>query len=395
MTVGPHIYLDYNATTPLHPEVKRFVEGALVNFGNPSSVHWFGREAKKAMGQTRERLARFINCDPLEIVFTSGGSEANNLALKGYLFGLRSTRREIITSQVEHPSVLKTLDYFKRYGYVVHTVPVNRKGEFDLARYKSLLSSNTALVSIQYVNNETGNVFPIAEITKLAHDVGAVVHSDMVQALGKIPVDLKSTGVDLASFAGHKIYALKGSGALFVKRGIHLDSLIHGGGQERNRRAGTVNALAIGSLGAALEFVPTELTEQSQRLSHLRDSLESRILNEIPRSSLNGGGAQRVANTLNISFDGVDGETLLINLDTRGFAVSSGAACSSGSQEPSPILIAMGLSRVEASQSLRISLGWLTTAAEIELFFQALKEAVAQMRAAFEDTESVVLESSL
>jgi len=375
----PRIYLDYNATTPLHPEIFPLVNANLNKLGNPSSVHWAGREAKKIITQSRESIAKLLHCDPLEIIFTAGGSEGNNLALKGAV-DLNSSRNEIICSEVEHPSVIKTCEFLETKGFKLNWLKVSRDGEVDLENFEKVLSEKTALVTCQLVNNETGNIFPLKKMARMAHQVGALIHSDMVQGLGKMQIDLKALDVDFASFAGHKFYALKGAGFLFVKKGTHLEPLIHGGGQERARRAGTENALAIASLGDGARILGPKIVEENSRLEKMRDDLQNRIVKEIPESYVNGAKGKRVSNTLNVTFSKVDGETLLINLDTRGFAVSSGAACSSGSQEPSPVLTAMGLTPQEASQSLRISLGWLTTQSEIDMFFENLVVAVGQIR---------------
>jgi cysteine desulfurase len=382
MPMNSRIYLDYNATTPLHPELVPFVSQNLTKFGNPSSVHWAGRESKKLINGARENIARFLNIDPLEIIFTAGGSEANNLALKGVAAYLPAERHEIICSNVEHPSVLKTMDYLSKHGFTIKWLKVSLDGSIDLSQLDTLLTPQTGLISVQLVNNETGNIFPLKEITRLAHAAGAFVHSDMVQALGKIPIDLKDLGVDFASFAGHKFYSLKGAGFLYAKTGRRVEPLIHGGGQERARRAGTENALAISSLGEAVKVLGPRLCETAARLETLRNKLEEKLKASISGVRVNGLGAPRVPNTLNVTLENIDGETLLINLDTQGFAVSSGAACSSGSQEPSPVLTAMGLTSEEASQSLRISLGWLTTDEEVGQFFEVLESAVRKMREA-------------
>lgn len=374
------IYLDYNATTPLHPKLADYVTQNLSKFGNPSSVHWAGREAKKLITQARSNLAQFLNGHPLEIVFTSSGSEANNMAIKNSLPLIAGERNEILYSAVEHPSVIKSVLSMKERGYRLIEIPVKSTGSLDLDFYKMQLCKKTALVTVQLVNNETGNIFPVKEIAEHAHKVGALVHSDMVQALGKIPVDVKDLGVDLATFAGHKFYSLKGAAVLFVKSGTHLTSLISGGGQERSRRAGTENALAIGSLGQAVALLGSSVLTESKRLSELRGQLESEILRLYPDFKINGLECPRVPNTLNVYCPQIDGETLLINLDTRGVAVSSGAACSSGSQEPSPVLRAMGLTSTQAQQSLRISLGYLTTAAEVSEFLERLKSAINHMK---------------
>jgi cysteine desulfurase len=394
-TLAPQkpVYLDYNATTPLHPELLPFVTQNIEHFGNASSVHSVGRNAKKLITQSRAELAKFLGCEGLEIVFTSSGSEGNNAALKGVAthFSKNQDRREIICSSVEHPSVLKTAEFLKSQGFIVHYNRILGDGSFDQKHFNELLSHKTALVSVQLVNNETGNIFPLKEITKRAHEFGALVHSDMVQALGKIRFNLHELGVDLATFAAHKFYSLKGAGVLYIKRGTRIDPLIHGGGQERSRRAGTENALAIATLGEAVRLLGPRLNKETERLNSLRNELQFKIQEQIPNCTINGLSSPRVANTLNVAFKDIDGETLLINLDTRGFAVSSGAACSSGSQEPSPVLRAMGLTASEASQSLRISLGWLTSEEDITHFLNNLISSVEQMRNSREEMRAAEL----
>lgn len=372
------VYLDFNSTTPILPDMKDHVISKLSAFGNPSSVHWAGREAKKEITWTRNLISQNFNCHPLEIIFTASGSEGNNLALQH--FSPTAEKNEIVCSMVEHPSILKPVKFLESKGFKVRWIPVAKDGLLDLEYFKTLLSTKTALVVCQLVNNETGNIFPIKKMTKLAHSVGAHFHSDMVQGLGKLRIDLAAMDVDTASFAGHKFYSLKGAGFLYVKRGVKVPSLILGGGQERGRRAGTENVLAISSLGYALSQYMPHFETKRDELTQMRDWLENKILEEIPGASVNGAGAPRVAGTLNVTLAGVDGETLLINLDTSGFAISSGAACSSGTQEPSPVLRAMGLDFEEASQSFRISLGWPTTLSEVESFFTTLKESVVHVR---------------
>lgn len=381
MTLKP-VYLDSNATTPLSEKVQVRVPDWLQSWGNPSSIHWAGRGPKAILRDSRRQVADLLGCDSLEVVFTSGGSEANNLALKGVMEHARRTkscRTQLIISAVEHPSVTKTAQYLKAQGFRVDVVPVNRDGVIDLETYKSLLGEETALVSVMFANNETGHVFPIQRMAEWAHEAGALFHCDGVQALGKVPLNVREWGVDLASFSAHKFYALKGCGVLYQRKGTVLESLIHGGGQERGRRAGTENLLAIASLGAMAEQ-KDQVVEKSLQMHELRGYLESRILNEIAEVTVTGSETARLCNTSSMVIPGVDGETLLMNLDVRGYAVSTGAACSSGSPEPSPVLLAMGLTREEAQSSLRVSLGWHTTRGEIDAFVESLKEVVARLR---------------
>jgi len=332
------------------------------------------------MRQARQSLALFLGVDPLELVFTSGGSEANNLALKGVCTDPQSERRQILISAVEHPSLHQTAAHLARQGFDLDVIPVDRQGCLNLNGLKEKLSERTLLVSVQMANNETGHIFPLSEIAQLSHAVGALVHCDAVQALGKIPMHPRDLGIDMASFSGHKFYSLKGCGALYVRRGLKIESLIHGGGQERGRRAGTENVLAMASLGRMCDLFAHELKTQSEHLLELRDHLELRVLNEIPEVQVTGREGLRLPNTSHMVLTGVDGETLLMNLDVRGFAVSTGAACSSGSPEPSPVLLAMGLARSEAQSSLRVSLGWGNTRAEVDRFVDELKIIVNRLR---------------
>lgn len=350
----------------------------LESFGNPSSIHWAGREPKALIREARQNVAKLLGVEPLELVFTGGGSEANNFALKG-LCTPQALRKQIVISAVEHPSVRKTAEALRDSGFEIDIVGVSREGMVDWKSLENLVSDKTLLVSFMFANNETGHIYPIQKIVQLAHARGALVHTDAVQALGKIPFSLRDLGVDLATISGHKFYALKGCGVLFVRKGLSLTSLVHGGGQERGRRAGTENLLAIASLGQVCAK-SAEISAQGARLRELRDHMEKRIVNEIEDVVLTGPMAERVPNTSSMCIKGVDGETLLMNLDVRGFAVSTGAACSSGNPEPSPILLAMGFSREEAQSSLRLSLGWGNTKAEVDSLVDELIPIVARLR---------------
>jgi cysteine desulfurase len=335
--------------------------------------------------ETHESLANNLNCNALEIVFTSGGTEANNLAIRGVfenalIKGKKPTEMHFITSQVEHPSVLKCFEFLESLGAKVDYIEVSRDGIFNLEQYKAKLKlGETLLVSIMYANNETGNIFPIKEMTQLAHQAGALMHTDCVQAFGKIILDLKDLAVDLASFSAHKFYALKGTGFLFIRRNISISTQILGGGQERRRRGGTENVLGIHALGWMSQFLP-QVADKSSKLRSLRILLEGRVLQEVPRVQLTGGAGARLPNTSSFVIEGIDGETLLMRLDLAGFAVSTGAACSSGNPEPSPVLLAMGLKRQEAQASLRVSLGWSTTEAEVQTVIESLKKIVEFLR---------------
>jgi len=380
-------YFDHNATTPVSDEIIAAVPQFLQAWGNPSSIHWAGRQPKNILRDTRQALAKNLGCNPLEIVFTSGGSESNNTVLKGVFDyfetlpkaseGLRRTH--YLCSQVEHPSVIKAMLHLQMLGARVDFIPVSREGKIDLDFYRAHLSEKTALVSVMFANNETGTLFPIAEMAKLAHEKGALFHSDCVQALGKVPVNLSELGVDFASFSGHKFYSIKGSGFLFAKRGSQFASLIDGGAQERHRRGGTENVLGIACLGVMAEKLP-EVVARAKSVSALRDHLEKRILSEITETSVTAGETARLPNTSSLVIADVDGETLLMSLDIKGYAVSTGAACSSGNPEPSPVLLSMGLSRKEAQSSLRISLGWENSLKQVDEFVDALKSVVERLR---------------
>jgi len=314
------------------------------------------------------------------LIFNSGGSEGNNTVIKSLWQIYKSTERnEFICSSVEHPSVMKTYAYLESLGARVHYIPVSKEGVLDLQFLREKLSRKTCLVSVMAANNETGTVFPLAQIAELAHVHGALLHSDSVQMFGKLPVDVKALGVDYATFSAHKFYSLKGCGFVYVKKGSPYEPLIHGGAQERHRRGGTENTMAIAALGFMAKHSHL-VTHHQQGMSELRDSMEHKISQELGGVHFTARQTQRLPNTSAMVIEGVDGETLLMGLDLKGFCVSTGAACSSGNPEPSPVLLAMGLSREEAQSSLRVSLGWETTSEQVELFIQALVEVVTRIR---------------
>lgn len=381
-------YFDHNATTPVDEGIKQNLMTWVEAFGNPSSIHSDGRQPKALLREARKSMAKFLKVEPLELVFTSGGSESNNLALLGYFnqietgFGWSGkravTRNQLILSSVEHPSVLKAAQFLERKGFRVDYIPVSRDGGLDLETYKSLLSEKTALVSVMLANNETGSVFPIKELCAMAHEVGSLFHCDAVQGLGKMALDFKDWNVDFASLSGHKFYALKGCGVLYIKRGVNSESLIFGGGQERGRRAGTENLLSIASFGKRCEKDLSE--DEFQKMEILRDHFEKRLLKEIPNALVVAGKTQRVPNTSKVLLEDVDGEILLMNLDVEGFSVSTGAACSAGNPEPSPVLLSMGYSKEEAQSSLRVSFGKGNTLEEVDRFIETLKEIVVRLR---------------
>ncbi len=380
MTQG-NIYLDFNATTPVHSEVQARLSEWSTFWGNPSSIHRDGRQSKKLLRESRRTLAQALGCHPLELVFTSGGSEANNLAIKGCLGSLKekgSQRNRVLLGAIEHPSVLKQEHTLKLQGFEVIRIPVDREGQYNMNFFKKYLDDKVALVSVMFANNEVGVIAPLREMVKLTHDVGGYFHSDLVQALGKIPFALKELDVDLASFSSHKVYALKGAGLLYSKKGTPLTSLIQGGAQERGRRAGTENLLAIASFAHMVQFLQEHPLKTS--LLNLRDKMEKQIEAKVSGVQFLCRSQERLPNTSSFFISGVSGESLLMNLDIRGFSVGTGAACSSGNPEPSPVLLAMGLSHAEAQSSLRVSLGASTTAQQIDLFVNNLSEVVTHLR---------------
>lgn len=380
MSIEKPVYLDHNATTPVANEIREQLPRWLEAWGNPSSIHAASREPKQILRETRKSVAALLNCSPLELIFNSGGSESNTTVLQSVWGEIGSVRPHVLISAVEHPSLMRTAEALQAIGAEVDRIPVHREGRIDLDFVRAKISARTALVSVMAANNETGSLFPIKELARLAHENGALMHTDAVQMLGKLPVDLEAWGVDYASFSAHKFYALKGTGVLFVKKGRPYRPLIYGGGQERHRRGGTENTLGIAALGIAAERRDL-IFGKAEQIARLRDHFEARVLEEIAEVSLTAAESPRLPNTSSLVINGVDGETLLMNLDLRGFAVSTGAACSSGNPEPSPVLLQMGLSRDEAQSSLRVSLGWGTTLEEMDAFVEALKQVVFRLRA--------------
>lgn len=390
------IYFDHNATTPVCAEVIEALPELLQAWGNPSSIHWGGRLPKNILRDARKSVAEAVGAHPLEIVFTSGGSEANNMVLKGlfehyqtasFLSAQQKGRTHYMCSQVEHPSLMKAMEHLRSLGARVDFIPVNRRGELDIKFFEEHLTEETALVSVMLANNETGSLFPVRELAEKAHAKGALFHTDAVQAFGKTSVNLQELNVDFASFSGHKFYSVKGTGFLYIKKGNHLTSLIHGGGQERHRRGGTENTLGIGALGVAAKRI-SQVREKEIQMGQLRDYFESRVRAEIPGVSVTAGESPRLANTSSLVLTGVDGETMLMSLDIKGYAASTGAACSSGNPEPSPVLLSMGLSREEAQSSLRVSLGWDSTRQQVDGFIEALKLVVNRLRQINEEGDS-------
>lgn len=370
------VYLDYNASAPVAPECAdaalEYLDG---RHGNPSSKHRAGERAKRALDEARGRVARLLNAQPAEIVFTSGGMEGNHAAVLGAL-ALAPDKNHIVTSEVEHPSLLLLFKHLESRGVRVTYLPVDGEGCLDLRRFEEAMGDDTALVSLMWANNETGVLFPVVDIARIVKSRGVLFHCDAVQAAGKLPVDVKDIPVDMLTLSGHKLHAPPGVGALYVRKGIKLPPLLFGH-QERNRRGGTENMPGIVALGVAALLASDSLQTDTARIAALRDRLERGVTGRFPFATVNGGGAERVANTTNIRFGDLDAEAIVHRLDREGVYVSQGAACSVGGSEPSHVLTAMGLSREAALASVRFSLGRDTTDKEIARVLDLLAEIVA------------------
>jgi cysteine desulfurase len=374
-------YFDHNATTPVSAEVLEAMVPMLAEaFGNASSIHAYGQAARSKADAAREEVAALLGCGPKEIVVTSGGTEGDNLALFGVVRNGGVAGKHVIASTIEHPAVLNACAQLEREGASATYLPVAANGTLDPEAVRHALRPETALVSVMHANNETGVVQAVASIGRICRAAGVLLHSDGVQAAGKLAVDVRALGVDLYSISGHKVYAPKGVGALYVREGVKLHAVQFGGRHERERRAGTENTAGLVALGAASAWMLRNGVRESERLVALRDRLESEILARVPQTRVNGGGAPRTANTLNVSFAGIEGEALVIALDLAGCAVSTGAACSSGASAPSHVLTAMGLSANEARGSLRISLGRLNDAAQVDALGREVIATVERLR---------------
>ena len=376
------VYFDYNATTPPSPEVVERVAAVTQDvFGNASSVHHFGQEAKAVLDEARSAVAALIGADPSEVVFTAGGTESDNFALRGAADALEPTgRRHLVATAIEHEAVLNTLKALARRGWRTTLVPVDQSGVVSPDRIREALADDTAIVSVMHANNEIGTIQPVAEIAALARARGALFHTDAVQSAGKVPISVKALGVDLLSLSAHKFNGPKGAGILYVRRGTRMQPILTGGKHERNRRAGTENTAAIAGMGVAARQAVQKLETEAGRLAALRDRLESGILAAVPGTVVNGGSSLRVPNTTNISFDRVEAESLLIALDLEGIAVSTGSACSSGTLEPSHVLKAMGLPVHRTQNSLRFSLGLFSTQVEVDRVVETLPRLVDKLR---------------
>ncbi len=376
------VYFDHNATTPVHPEVAAAVQPFLGDFfGNPSSIHWAGRDVRKAVEDARAEIASFFGSRPLEIVFTSSGTEADNLAVKGVAYRPGNQGKHIVTSQVEHPAIMNTCRFLETQGFRVTYVPVTRQGIVEPDAVKRAVTKDTILVSVMAANNETGCLMPIREIGQIARDSGALMHTDAVQATGKVPISWESLPVDLLTFSGHKVNGIKGAGGLLVRKGIELASVLHGGHQERGRRGGTENVVGIVGMGKAFSVLSKNMAAETAEVRRLRDLFEQALYARIPEVVLNGHPTLRLPNTVNLSFRFVEGEALLLNLDMMGIACSSGSACTSGSLEASPILLAMGADPTDSQGALRFSLGYGNTEEDVAYAVDALETVVNKLRA--------------
>ena len=375
------IYMDYAATAPVLPEVLNamlpfFISG----FGNPSGIHANGRETRKAVEHARRQTAKVLGAESREIFFTSGGSESNNLAVQGTAFALREKGNHIITSQIEHPSVLNTCRWLEKHGFRITYLPVDPDGTVDPESIRETISPDTILVSVMTANNEIGTVQPVARIGEICREKGVVFHTDAVQAVGMLKTDVREMNADLLSLSAHKFHGPKGTGALYIRTGVRVDPVIHGGSQERGLRAGTENVPGIVGLGKAIETAESEREENAAHIRELRDLLISRIAGNIPGARLNGHSERRLPNNCHFSFSGIESEALVLRMDLAGVSVSGGSACTSGSMEPSHVLQAIGLKDGMLRGSIRLTLGRETTRDEIEKTAQLLTEIVDDLR---------------
>ena len=375
------IYLDYAATTPAHPEVVKtmlpyFTEG----FGNPSAIHTCGQEAKGAIEESRDKIARLIGAQNEEIVFTSGGTEADNFALKGVAYANESRGNHIITIPIEHHAVLEVGHFLEKRGFQITCLPVDEYGLVDPDDVRRAITGKTILVSVMHANNEVGTIEPVAEIGKITREAGVYFHTDAVQTAGHLPLNVDELGVDLLSMSAHKLYGPKGIGALYIRKGTRLVPFMHGGGQERKRRASTENVPGIVGFGRAAEIALREMDKEAERITFLRDKLISGLLARMDHTRLNGHPGQRLPNNVNVSISFVEGESMCLRLDLEGICASTGSACSTGSLEPSHVLLALGLPHEQAHGSLRFSLGKWTTEEEIDRVLDILPRIVAKLR---------------
>lgn len=375
------IYLDNNATTPLDSEVfKEMTPYMTTIYGNPSSIHMAGRKSKSAIEKARDQVAKALNASASEIYFTSGGTESDNMAIRGLAHALKDKGNHIISSKIEHPAVLNTLEELKSEGYEITLLDVDKNGVVNLEQLERVITNKTILITIMYANNEIGTIEPISEIGKIAKRHNVLFHTDAVQAVGHINIDLQKLGVDALSLSAHKFYGPKGVGALYLKKGTPFSKITFGGHQERDRRPGTENTAGIVGLGKAIELATALLDQNKAQIETLRDYFISQITSKLTGVAINGDLKKRISNNINISFSGVDGETLLQNLDLMGICVSSGSACSSGSLTPSHVLLALGLDKATAKSSIRVSLNKYNTKEELDFTIDAIVKIVNNLR---------------
>ena len=375
------IYFDNAATTPIRPEVydamRPYIESC---YGNPSSVYKLARESKKAIDLARKQVADAINADSGEIFFTGCGSESDNWAIKGVALALKDKGKHIITTNIEHHAILHTCEFLEENGYEVTYLPVDEYGRVRADDIKKAIRPDTILVSVMTANNEIGTIEPIKKIGAVCREKGVYFHTDAVQAVGHIKIDVKEMNIDLLSLSGHKIGAPKGIGALYIKKGVKIKNLIHGGQQEKGKRAGTENVIGIVALGKAIELAVSEMEDTTERLKYLRDKIINGVLKNIEYSRLNGHPEERLPGNVNISFEFIEGESMLLMLDAKGICASSGSACTSGSLDPSHVLLAIGLPHEKAHGSLRISLGYQNTEEEVDKLLEVLPPIVQRLR---------------
>ena len=376
-----NIYFDNAATTPVRKEVyNEILPYFMQYYGNASSVYNIARESKKALEKARQQVAKALNADAEEIYFTAGGSESDNFALKGVAEAMQKKGKHIITTQIEHHAILHTCEYLQQRGFEITYLPVDEYGKIRLEDLKKAIREDTILISVMFANNEIGTIQPIKQIGEIAKEKGIYFHTDAVQAVGHIKIDVKEMNIDLLSLSGHKICAPKGIGAIYIKKGVAINPLIHGGAQEKRRRAGTENIAGIVGLGKAIELANEEIEQNATKVSALRDKLINGILEKIPYSKLNGHPTDRLPGNCNISFEFIEGESMLLLLDSKGIAASSGSACTSGSLDPSHVLLAIGLPHEKAHGSLRMTLEHYNTEKEVDVVLEELPAIVSKLR---------------
>ena len=381
MAGKPVVYMDHSATTYTRKEVvEEMAPYFSGHFGNPSSIYSIARESKEAIDTARGRLAKALGAEPDECYFTSGGSESDNWAIKGIAYANRKKGNHIITSAIEHHAVLHTCQYLEKEGFSVTYLPVDQYGLVDPADLEKAITDRTVLVSIMYANNEIGTIEPVAELGAIARKHKVPFHTDAVQAIGNIEIDVKAQNIDLLSLSAHKFYGPKGTGALYIRKGTKIDNLIHGGGQERRRRAGTENIAGIVGLGKAIELATTDIGGHNAKIKAMRDRLMNGILKTIPDCRLNGHPEKRLPGNINISFEFIEGESMLLWLDDEGICASTGSACTSGSLEPSHVLLATGLPVEISHGSLRLTLGNINTEADVDFVLEVLPKVVSRLR---------------